>query len=159
MVARTGTCQGPLLSRGIGGFASVFVSAAFAYGGTESIAITAGETKHPKRTIPRVVKNVFYRILIFYVLAVLMIGLDVPYTSPGLASKDARVSPFTRVFELAGSNVAGSFTNAVVFTSLVSAGNHALYAGSRVLYSLAVNRHAPALFGITTRKGVPWLQS
>jgi AAT family amino acid transporter len=46
---------------GIGGFASVFVTAAFAYGGTESIAITAGETKDPARTLPRVVRNVFWR--------------------------------------------------------------------------------------------------
>ncbi|KAM0236610.1 hypothetical protein ACHAP5_009296 [Fusarium lateritium] len=50
---------------GIGGFASVFVTAAFAYGGTESIAITAGETKNPTQNIPRVIKNIFWRILIF----------------------------------------------------------------------------------------------
>lgn len=50
---------------GIGGFASVFVTASFAYGGTESIAITAGETKDPARNLPRVVKNVFWRILLF----------------------------------------------------------------------------------------------
>lgn len=46
---------------GIGGFASVFVTAAFAYGGTESIAITAGETKTPSKTLPRVIRNVFWR--------------------------------------------------------------------------------------------------
>ena len=45
---------------GIGGFASVFVTASFAYGGTESIAITAGETKDPARTLPKVVRNVFW---------------------------------------------------------------------------------------------------
>lgn len=50
---------------GIGGFASVFVTASFAYGGTESIAITAGETKNPTKNMPRVVKNVFWRILLF----------------------------------------------------------------------------------------------
>jgi len=46
---------------GVGGFASVFVTAAFAYGGTESIAITAGETKNPSKTLPRVIRNVFWR--------------------------------------------------------------------------------------------------
>ncbi|KAG9565830.1 hypothetical protein KCU71_g3915, partial [Aureobasidium melanogenum] len=50
---------------GIGGFASIFVTASFAYSGTESIAITAGETKNPAKNLPRVVKNVFWRILIF----------------------------------------------------------------------------------------------
>lgn len=70
---------------GIGGFASVFVTASFAYGGTESIAITAGETKDPARTLPKVVRNVFWRILIFYIISILLIGLNVPYNYPGLS--------------------------------------------------------------------------
>jgi AAT family amino acid transporter len=101
---------------GIGGFASVFVTASFACesrtsislpsvpahrlppdGGTESIAITAGETKDPAKNLPRVVKNVFWRILLFYVLSVLIIGLNVPYTYPDLDAKNTRVSPFTLV--------------------------------------------------------------
>ena len=64
---------------GIGGFASVFVTASFAYGGTESIAITAGETQNPTKVMPRVVKNVFYRIVIFYVLSILIIGRSTRY--------------------------------------------------------------------------------
>lgn len=67
---------------GIGGFASVFVTASFAYGGTESIGITAGETKNPTKTMPRVIKNVFFRILLFYVLSVLLIGLNGLYRFP-----------------------------------------------------------------------------
>jgi AAT family amino acid transporter len=50
---------------GIGGFTSVFVTASFAYGGTESIGITAGETADLARTIPRTVQNVVFRILLF----------------------------------------------------------------------------------------------
>ncbi|KAL8704296.1 MAG: hypothetical protein Q9201_002550, partial [Fulgogasparrea decipioides] len=101
---------------GIGGFASVFVTAAFAYGGTESIAITAGETKDPARTMPRVVRNVFWRILLFYILSVLILGLNIPYTTPDLDSKETRTSPFTLVFQMAGSTAAGSFINAVIMT-------------------------------------------
>lgn len=142
---------------GIGGFASVFVTASFAYGGTESIAITAGETKDPARQLPRVVKNVFWRILFFYILSSLMIGLNVPYNYPGLNSKETRTSPFTIAFQLAGSKVAGSFVNAVILTSVVSAGNHALFAGSRLLYTLSVNGHAPKVFGRLTRFQVPWV--
>ncbi|GIZ37546.1 hypothetical protein CKM354_000099000 [Cercospora kikuchii] len=142
---------------GIGGFASVFVTAAFAYGGTESIAITAGETKNPAKTLPRVIRNVFWRILIFYILSVLIIGLNVPYTYPDLATRDAHTSPFTVVFQMAGSKVAGSFINAVVMTSVISAGNHALFAGARLMYSLAVNRHAPQFMGHLNRHQVPWV--
>lgn len=142
---------------GIGGFASTFVTAAFAYGGTESIAITAGETKEPARTLPRVVRNVFWRILIFYILSILIIGLNVPYDTPNLATRNSQTSPFTIVFESAGSQVAGSFINAVIMTSVISAGNHSLFAGSRLLYSLAVNRHAPQFFGTLNRNAVPWI--
>ena len=142
---------------GIGGFASVFVTAAFAYGGTESIAITAGETKDPARTMPKVVRNVFWRILLFYVLSVLILGLNIPYTTPGLNNKDTRTSPFTLVFQMAGSTAAGSFINAVIMTSVLSAGNHALFAGTRLLYTLAVDKHAPMFFATLNRNQVPWI--
>ncbi|KAJ5085190.1 amino acid permease [Penicillium argentinense] len=140
---------------GAGGFASVFVTAAFAYGGTESIAVTAGETKNPSKTLPKVVRNVFWRILIFFFLSVLIVGLNVPYTYPGLASKTSKTSPFTIVFQEAGSAVAGSFINAVIFTSAISAGNHALFAGSRLLYTLSVDGYAPRFFGNLTAGKVP----
>ncbi|KAL8917194.1 MAG: hypothetical protein Q9208_008096 [Pyrenodesmia sp. 3 TL-2023] len=142
---------------GIGGFASVFVTAAFAYGGTESIAITAGETKDPARTIPQVVRNVFWRILLFYILSVLILGLNVPYTARGLDEKETRTSPFTLVFQMAGSTAAGSFINAVIMTSVLSAGNHALFAGTRLLYTLAIDRHAPIFFSNLNRNQVPWI--
>jgi AAT family amino acid transporter len=142
---------------GIGGFASVFVTASFAYGGTESIAITAGETKNPSQTLPRVVRNVFWRILTFYILSILIIGLNVPYNYDGLSTKDSHTSPFTIVFMMAGSKVAGSFINAVVMTSVISAGNHALFAGSRLMYSLGTNGHAPKFFAKVNRNHVPWV--
>ncbi len=142
---------------GIGGFASVFVTASFAYGGTESIAITAGETKNPSKNMPRVVKNVFWRILLFYILSILLIGLNVPYTSDGLKNKDSRTSPFTLVFQMAGAEVAGSVINAVVITSVLSAGNHALFAGSRLLYTLAMQGHAPRVFARLNKGQVPWV--
>ncbi|WEW57362.1 Basic amino-acid permease [Emydomyces testavorans] len=160
---------------GIGGFASVFVTASFQHqkhlslryqnglltklpsGGTESIAITAGETRNPTRNLPRVIRNVFWRILIFYILAILIIGLNVPYNYPGLSTKNSNTSPFTIVFQRVGSKVAGSFINAVIMTSVISAGNHALFAGARLMYTLAVDRHAPAFLGRLTRRKVPWV--
>jgi AAT family amino acid transporter len=126
-------------------------------GGTESIAITAGETKNPTKNLPRVVKNVFWRILLFYVLSVLLIGLNVPYNYPGLSTKTSSTSPFTIVFQMAGAKAAGSFINAVILTSVISAGNHALFAGTRLLYSLSVDSHAPKFFGKLNRNKVPWI--
>ncbi|KAI0031058.1 amino acid permease-domain-containing protein [Vararia minispora EC-137] len=140
---------------GFGGFAHVFVTASFAYGGTESLGITAGETRNPTKNMPKVVKAVFWRILLFYILTVLLIGLNVPYTYPNLSNKTTATSPFTIVFAAVGSNVAGSFMNAVILTSVVSAGNHALFAGTRVLYGLACASQAPEFLMRTTPAGVP----
>lgn len=126
-------------------------------GGTESIAITAGETKDPSKNLPRVVRNVFWRIILFYIVSIIIISLNVPYTYPGLANGKTATSPFTIIFTQAGSAVAGSFINAVLMTSAISAANHALFAGSRLLYSLAVDGYAPRFFGPLNRFQVPWV--
>ncbi|ORY04925.1 hypothetical protein K493DRAFT_296752 [Basidiobolus meristosporus CBS 931.73] len=140
---------------GFGGFVSVFVTAAFAYGGTESIGITAGETKNPRKNVPRVIRNVFWRILIFYIMSIFVIGIDVPYNEPNLSQKNARYSPFTLVFKMTGFEVAPSFINAVVLTSVISAGNHALFAGTRLLHTLGEHGHAPKIFTRLTKNRVP----
>ncbi|MDE9448562.1 lysine transporter, partial [Xenorhabdus bovienii] len=77
----------------------------FSFQGTELIGITAGESKDPAKNIPRAVRKVFWRILLFYVFAILIISLIIPYTDPSLLRndvKDISVSPFTLVFENAG---------------------------------------------------------
>lgn len=142
---------------GFRGFANVFVTASFAYGGTESIGITAGETKDPTRTMPRVARQVFWRIIIFYVVGVLIIGINVPWNYPGLSDGTSATSPFTLVFQMAGSNVAGSFMNAVVVTSVLSAGNHALFAGTRLLWSMGAQGFAPRFFTKVTGQRVPFI--
>ncbi|KAH9065271.1 amino acid permease-domain-containing protein [Lactarius vividus] len=140
---------------GFGGFAHVFVTASFAFGGTESLGITAGETKNPGKNIPRIVKFVFWRIMLFYLLSILLIGLNVPWDYPNLSNKTATTSPFTVVFKQFGSTTAASFMNTVILSSVISAGNQGLFAGTRVLYGLATASHAPSLFAWTTRGGVP----
>jgi len=104
-----------------------------------------------------VVKFVFWRIFIFYVLSILIIGLNVPYSYPNLSNRSTTTSPFTIVFKEAGSTVAASTMNTVILTSVVSAGNHALFAGTRVLYGLAETTppQAPRIFSRTTSRGTP----
>lgn len=85
-----------------------------------------------------------------------MIGLNVPYNYPGLEGKETRTSPFTIAFQMAGAKAAGSVINAVIMTSIISAGNHALFAGSRLLYTLSLQKHAPVIFGHLNKSLVPW---
>jgi AAT family amino acid transporter len=81
----------------------------------------------------------------------------VPYNYPNLNSKDTRTSPFTIVFQMTGTKAAGSVVNAVILTSVLSAGNHALFAGTRLLYTLAMEGHAPRFLGTLNRNQVPWV--
>lgn len=139
------------------GFSSVFVSAAYAYGGVESITLTAGETKNPTRVIPRTIKMTFFRILIFYIFTAFFIGMNIPYDYPNLSTKTIATSPFTIVFQMVGSHGAGNFMNAVIMTSIISAGNHALFAGSRLAYNLSLHGYIPKVFLPLNRWKVPYV--
>lgn len=44
---------------GISGFLSVLLIAGFSVGGTEVVAVTAGESDNPKTSMPRAIKQVF----------------------------------------------------------------------------------------------------
>ncbi|KAF8810121.1 hypothetical protein BYT27DRAFT_7186985 [Phlegmacium glaucopus] len=142
---------------GFGGFARVFVTASFAFAGTEGLGITAGETENPSKNMPRVVKLVFWRVMICYILTTLLIGLNVPWDYPNLSNRSVTTSPFTIVFKEVGSNAAASFMNTVILTSVLSAGNHALFSGTRVLYGLSVTtpRQAPRILSWTNSYGTP----
>jgi AAT family amino acid transporter len=74
-----------------------------------------------------------------------------------LYSETTATSPFTIVFQEVGAKAGGSFVNAVILTSVLSAGNHALYAGSRLMYTLAVEGYAPRFFAKLSKHQVPWI--
>jgi lysine-specific permease len=141
-----------------GGFMSmlgIFMAAGFSFQGTELLGVAAGETDDPAKSIPRAVKQVFWRILLFYVLAILVIGLLIPYTNGSLASGEITVSPFTLVFQKAGIAFAASVMNAVILTAVLSAGNSGMYASSRMLWDLARQGKAPKFLGKLNKNGVP----
>ncbi|EDK42540.1 hypothetical protein LELG_00718 [Lodderomyces elongisporus NRRL YB-4239] len=142
---------------GFRGFCSLFVSAAYAFGGLESVSITAGETKNPNKTIPKTVKATFIRIIIFYVFTAFFIGMNIPYDYPNLSTKTVAVSPFTLVFQQVGSKAGGSYMNVVVLLSVISAGNHALFAGSRLAYNLSTQGYIPKIFLPLNRFRVPYV--
>lgn len=132
-----------------------FVVAGFSFQGTELIGIAAGESQEPHKTIPKAVKQIFWRILFFFVLSILIISLLIPYTADQLASSDVEVSPFTLVFKHIGITFAASFMNAVILTAVLSAGNSGMYASTRMLWYMAKKGHVPALFAKVNKRGVP----
>lgn len=139
-------------------FLGVFMAAGFSFQGTEMVGVAAGESHNPREHVPRAIRQVFWRILIFYILAIMVIGLLIPYTNPDLLKSgidNIGVSPFTLVFEKAGLAFAASVMNAVILSSVLSAGNSGMYASSRVLYSLAKRGKAPKFLGKLNSRGIP----
>ena len=144
---------------GIPAIINVFLIAGFSFQGTELIGVTAGESKDPKKAVPKAINDVFWRILLFYILSIFVIAALIPYTSPNLlsaANGNIAVSPFTLVFKRAGLAFAASFMNAVVLTSVLSSANSGAYASTRMLYSLAQDKYAPKIFAKTTKNGIPF---
>lgn len=144
-----------------GGFAAFFAVAmtvGYSFQGTELIGVAAGESKDPQKNIPKAVKQIFRRILLFYILSTVVMSLLIPYTDPRLLKNDladVAVSPFTLVFENAGLVSAASVMNAVILTTVLSAGNSGMYAATRMLHTLALAGKMPKIFGRTSASGVP----
>lgn len=143
---------------GAGGVMSVFLIAGFSFQGTELIGVASGESRNPEKTIPKATRQIFWRILIFYIGAIAVIGFLLPYTDPNLLASDVTdvaISPFTLVFRRAGIAAAAAIMNAVILTSILSAGNSGLYASTRMLYAMAKEHKAPGIFAVVNRRGVP----
>ncbi|MGC4379227.1 amino acid permease [Fictibacillus sp. Mic-4] len=141
-----------------GGFMAtlgIFMAAGFSFQGTELLGVAAGESDDPRQNIPRAVRQVFWRILLFYVLAIFVISLLIPYTNGNLANSDVTVSPFTLVFDKAGIAFAASVMNAVILTAVLSAGNSGMYASTRMLWDLAREGKAPKFLAKLNNRGVP----
>ncbi|GAM82379.1 hypothetical protein ANO11243_003580 [Dothideomycetidae sp. 11243] len=141
------------------GFWTTLNNALYAYSGIETITVAAAETRNARAAIPHAAKRVFWRIVIFYVLTIFMVGLIVPSNDPHLLAKTgtASQSPFVIAATRAGIKVVPSIINSVVLTSAWSAGNSSLLGGSRVLFGMAQHGHAPRLFLRINRFGVPYL--
>ncbi|WP_431606326.1 amino acid permease [Kocuria rosea] len=151
------TGEAPFVGGGLG-ILAIFMVAGFSFQGTELVGVAAGEAENPEKNVPRAIRTVFVRILLFYVGAITVIGFLIPYTSPNLLTngvEDISISPFTLVFQNAGVLAAASVMNAVILTAILSAGNSGLYASTRMLWALADSGKAPRFLAKVNRRGVP----
>lgn len=130
----------PPFATGFKGVASVFVTAAFSYGGTELVGLAAAEAQNIRTTIPRAIKQVFWRILMFYMVSLTLICFLVPSNSDkllGASSVDVTASPFVIAIENSGVKGLPHVMNAVVLISCISVASTSVYATSRTLNSLS----------------------
>ncbi|KAL2864372.1 proline permease PrnB [Aspergillus lucknowensis] len=126
----------------------------------ELIIVSAGEMESPRRNVPKAGRRYIYRLVVFYLLAALAIGVICSSRDPALITGDtnnASASPFVAAIQNAGIPVLRHIVNAAILTSAWSAGNSFLYMSSRSLYGLAVSGNAPSIFKSCNRWGVPYL--
>jgi amino acid transporter len=141
---------------GFKGFCSVFVTAAFAFSGTELVGLAAAETKNPLKSLPGAVRQVFWRITLFYILGLTFVGLLVNSDNEDLLGESgANASPFVIAPRDAGLKGFDSFMNVVILVSVISIGVSGVYGGSRTLTALADQGYAPKIFTYMDRSGRP----
>ncbi|QLL31766.1 hypothetical protein HG536_0B06340 [Torulaspora globosa] len=140
------------------GFCSVFVTAAFSFAGSELVGLAGSEAQNPRKAVPAAAKQVFWRITLFYILCLLLIGMLVPYNDPrliGASSVDAAASPFVIAIVNAGIKGLPSVINVVILIAVLSVGNSAIYTCSRTLAALADQGFLPKIVGYIDRGGRP----
>jgi aromatic amino acid transport protein AroP len=158
--------KGFLSADGSGGFQGLFAAIAlimFSFGGLELIGITAAEAEQPEKTIPKATNQVIYRILIFYVGALIILFALSPWINITTDS-----SPFVMVFEsLKGfqfnlfdktiyfTSLIANMLNVIVLTAALSVYNSCVYSNSRMLYGLAEQGNAPSFLSKLNKSSVP----
>jgi len=146
------TSHGGLLPNGMKGVWLAMSLALTSYMGVEIIGITAGEAMEPDRTIPRAIRNVTLRLILFYVLSITVMLSMTPWNSMGSGITG---SPFVLAFAKAGIPYAAAIMNFVVITAALSSANTNLYLTSRILFSLSCDGYLTSSIGRIGGNGVP----
>lgn len=139
-----------LFPNGLSAVFAVMMAVVYAFQGCEIMGVAAGETDQPEKSIPRAVRNVVFRVLIFYVLAIVVLSAIVPWQQAGLME-----SPFVQVFDMVGIPFAADLMNFVILTAILSVGNSGLYASTRILWAMSKTGMAPRGLATLSKRGVP----
>lgn len=145
--------HGGFFPHGFGGLFYMLAIIMFAFGGIELVGMAAAETDRPEKTIPQAIDQVIFRILIFYVGALIVLLSLVPWNQLQFGTLEQ--SPFVIIFSQLGINWAAHLLNFIILTAALSVYNSGMYANSRMLFSLAKQGNAPKIFAKVNNQGTP----
>jgi amino acid transporter, AAT family len=148
------TSHGGFLPNGLKGVWLALSLTLTSYMGVEIIGITAGEALQPEKTIPRAMRTVTLRLILFYVLSITVMLSITPWDTMGSGITG---SPFVLAFAKVGIPYAATVMNLVVITAALSSANTNLYVTSRTLFSLSHDGYLPKGPGRLGRNGVPYI--
>lgn len=144
---------------GFKGFCSVFVTAAFAFGGTELVGLAAAEAADPRKSLPTATKQVFWRIAFFYIISLFIVGLILPSDDTSLlgsSGANTKASPFVLSIKMAGVQGLPSVFNAVITMAVISVANSCTFGSTRTMQALATRGMAPKFLTKIDSKGRPY---
>lgn len=139
-----------MLPNGFIGVILMMTGVIWSYLGVETVVTAAGETENPQKNVPKAINSIFFRILIFYVGSVAIIGLVVPYNNVSVLNNG-----YAGLLGMAGIPGAAVIMNIVILTSLVSCANSVIYSLSRTLVALSKEGKAPKALGKVNKRGIP----
>ncbi|MCJ1422399.1 hypothetical protein MMC29_000279 [Sticta canariensis] len=143
---------------GFKGFCSVFVTAAFAFAGTELVGLAAAEAADPRKSLPKATKQVFWRIAFFYVVSLFIVGLILPSDDDSLVGSsgaNTKASPFVLAIQMAGIKGLPSVFNAVITISVLSVANSCSFGSTRTMQALGATGMGPKILTYIDGKGRP----
>ena len=135
---------------GMGAILMTILAVNFAFSGTEVIGVAVGETKNPQEAMPKAINATLWRLVVFFIGTVFIISTLLPYDDA-----KASASPFVAVLDKIGIPFAGDIMNFIIIIAIFSVSNSALYASSRMLWSLGNQKKIPAFFGKINSRGIP----
>jgi amino acid transporter len=122
------------------------------------VGLAAAEAANPRKTLPKATKQVLWRIALFYIISLTILGLIVPSNNPDLSNastKSTKYSPFVLAMNLAGIKGMPHIFNAVITLSVMSVANSCTYASTRTLLALSERGMAPKWLSYVDRGGRP----
>ena len=143
------------------GFLACLWSAGFTVVGPVYISMAAAETKRPRTYVKAAFKTVYWRFIVFFIFGSLFVGIAVKYNDPKLVdalktgTSHAAASPYVIAMQNLGVGGLPNLVNALLITSIFSAGNTYTYAATRSLYGIALEGRAPKILTKCTKSGVP----
>lgn len=140
-----------LFPAGLGIIFVTMMNVIFSYQGSELIGIAAGESENPNKDIPRAIRNILFRIIVFYLSSIIILSAIFPASELGLME-----SPFVTLMDLVGIPYAADIMNFVILTAVLSVGNSCIYASTRLLWSMSNEGMAPKFFGSLNKRKVPF---
>ncbi|GAA4491343.1 amino acid permease [Microbacterium panaciterrae] len=141
---------GGMFPHGLSGFILGFQMGVFSFIGVELVGTAAAETEDPRKNLPKAINSIVARIMLFYIGSLVVIMSVIPWSE-----LQAGKSPFVQMFLLAGFVPAALVMNLVVLTSAASSANSGVFSGSRMVFGLAKDGHAPRKLSFTDHRGVP----